>query len=137
MKEIKFEFIVDGKYITSPYTLEEIMEIGGEEAILEDLEICDCQTNESNNHCEGDCVRFDNSKITGKRQFTGLKDRLGKDIYESDICKAPHDFGPGGWSERTFQVKFNIHNGYGWNYWDMDEIEVIGNIYETPNLLQK
>ncbi len=68
-------------------------------------------------------------------QFTGRKDKNGKEIYEGDIFKAPHDFGPGGFSVRTASVAFHPEDGYQWNYWKLDELEIIGNIHENPELL--
>ena len=100
-------------------------------------------------------------------QFTGLKDRNGKDIYESDIISIPYIDPMGGLHEDTkdgiFEVGFE--NGqfvlyrteaqpitnwckreegeYVSNYGNKTIIqnitilEVIGNLYETPNLLQK
>lgn len=31
--------------------------------ILEQMEVCSCQLNESNNHCDGDCINFDEGKV--------------------------------------------------------------------------
>ena len=69
-------------------------------------------------------------------QYTGLKDKNGKEIYEGDIFRAKHDFGPGGWHEEIGTVSFNLMNGYQWNYWDYENLEIIGNKYENPELLK-
>jgi len=68
-------------------------------------------------------------------QFTGRQDKNGVDIYEGDIFEAPHDFGPGGFAKRRAKVVFHVELGYRWQYWLLDELEVIGNIYENPELL--
>jgi len=70
------------------------------------------------------------------QQFTGLKDKNDREIYEGDIIKGPHDFGPGGWHERTGTIEFHKFNGYSWEYWDIKHIEVVGNIFENPELLK-
>lgn len=74
-------------------------------------------------------------------QWTGLKDKNGVEIYEGDILKH-HRYGV------TFKVYFSVHSG-GWciergyknttmNLCELctPHIEVLGNIYENPELLE-
>lgn len=81
-------------------------------------------------------------------EFTGMYDIKEKEIYEFDIVKRTYkefDFDTNEYIEKT-QVSFVEFMGkgfwvngesFGWegeSLWDWSKIEVIGNLYETPDL---
>lgn len=91
-------------------------------------------------------------------QYTGLKDKRNREIYEGDIIKVTcHDED---WMSRTDgiyevfwwngQFVFNANRGHDYDlinfgWWvrsnkmetSLKQVEVIGNIYESPELLEK
>jgi uncharacterized phage protein (TIGR01671 family) len=85
--------------------------------------------------CEWD---MDNVELM---QYTGLKDKNGKEIYEGDICKnGDWENDAHSYNYRKEVVEYIESEGCfkGWNY-NVDGMtcEIIGNIYENPKLLRK
>lgn len=81
------------------------------------------------------------------QQFTGLKDKNGREIYEGDIIKQQHHDHSKAMKFETqnYEVKFQTmvetHGKYYSGFYaDVFEIykycEVIGNIFENPELLK-
>jgi uncharacterized phage protein (TIGR01671 family) len=74
-------------------------------------------------------------------QFTGLNDKNGKKIFEGDILRQFPGFGCA-WKERVGRVNYQFASFWfdmGGQAQTLDDhdcyFEVIGNIYENPNLI--
>lgn len=70
-------------------------------------------------------------------EFTGLLDKNGKEIYEGDIIRWTDDYDENGYidfGDGCFLVNWSI-NSERINGDMVDDLEVIGNIHENPELL--
>lgn len=140
MREIKFR-AWSGKqklmfYLSEHYLNRYFMEIDNQSWGIFDKETCETHGAICNKHYQGDVLM----------QYTGLKDKNGKEIYEGDIVKFQADT-ENGVFEVIFQnccfiANWSVRN----NFMDLQtsmmylqcskELEVIGNIYEKPELLE-
>ena len=79
-------------------------------------------------------------------QYAGKNDKNEKEIYEGDIVKKVDTTGLGWHRERKCKVSFDkwgcwmltteFGDGYMLGEFDSEQLEVIGNIFENPELLE-
>lgn len=84
----------------------------------------------------GDFVLVDKNTIC---QYTGRTDNNGKKIWENDICKNIvnyHIFKVTYWeNDGCYMFEDQNENGNGYNLYEFEEVEIIGNIFDNPELL--
>ena len=102
---------------------------------------------------DGDYCGFTNGRIDygdyiqpeALMQFTGLRDKFGKEIYECDIVRGNLANEMGSYENSVGKVFFNTDRAefaiecdtYPDNQWSIPkDIEVIGNVMENPELLR-
>ena len=93
-------------------------------------------------HYDKQCL-YDNEKFSEPMQCTGLKDKNGKLIYEGDILLSlatKSHIGVVCWDKEKAYFKIN-GKGIAYNalqtFCSKKAFEVIGNIYENPELLEE
>lgn len=81
-------------------------------------------------------------------QFTGLLDKNGKEIYEGDLLRMRIYMANDGWNRHEVEIfsqgyafwfKTLKYPGYTdclWFHYNQSEREIIGNIYENPELIK-
>ena len=88
-------------------------------------------------------VGFEEFEYSELMEWTGLCDKNGEEIYEGDIVKLKNNHGIGvvkyydEWGAFVVEnVKFKPSVVLGISYYK-EEIEILGNIYENPELIKE
>ena len=142
MKEIKFRVYLDKMYYQNEY-VEYDTNLAGIDFLNKTVTFATYTDGEEVDNLEK--YSFDENNILYKKdlkimQYTRLKDKKGKEIYEGDIVTLHNSkykviFNTEGArfvlrnDEFELEIPFTNHNN--------ERIEIVGNIYENPELLKE
>lgn len=94
-------------------------------------------------YTDGDMIQIDFNKGFILMQSTGLADKNGKEIFEGDIVEFGCDswthseVGSIVWDECEAGFKIDKDPEFPLLWGNLGDVEIIGNIYENPELLEK
>ena len=74
------------------------------------------------------CTSMQNYELM---QSTGLKDKNGVEIYVGDIIRGSYNTNIIGYDIVTIEVKEDLLKGFELDQFDLNNTEVLGNIYEN------
>lgn len=146
MHEISFKAkrIDNGEWIESQNLIKFTV---GEYYMPKTDEQCDCKFDKDGNilSIKGKIYRVDPSTVC---QYTGLTDKNGKKIWENDIVKQFADCDETGkslyffykirWDKKYSAFEgIEIYSKESFLFPDLEDIEVIGNIFDNPKLLEE
>lgn len=78
-------------------------------------------------------------------QYTGMKDKSGKRIFEGDIVAFTRENALGYTTSRIGEVKYFVElpvfyimatTGDAWDWYQCQELQIIGNVHDHPELLK-
>ena len=69
------------------------------------------------------------------RQYTSLKDKNGREMYKDDIISNKYEIGIVEWNDNI--GAWSWCGGEDWGMIFTEDVEIIGNIYENPELKEK
>lgn len=135
MREIKFEFLYKGLPFSSKNN-----ECNWFKKVYTIDQLCESPLSKL-------CDVHNQATLIAKRQFTGMHDKYGVEIYKGDIVIVDDDYEKCGCSAgEKYEVIFNhggfrlkpkYTNGKGFYIEDSEPYTVIGNIHQHAHLLEQ